>query len=145
MTHGVSFRSDQVSRSRLKIVALFLLGGLLASGLVLYAMAELHEEISDAWLRNVDQNTMELIHGQASPTLTVIMFALTFVGSIQVILPAVSLVALWLWHKHRKGQALLAILAVGGSAAMNVGLKLYFHPTGPLSDFQLPAVVSKPT
>ncbi len=131
MTPGMNFRSGQVSRRRLKIVAPFLLGGLLASGIVLYAMAEFHEEISETWLRNIDQNIMGLMHGQASASLTVIMFALTFIGSIQVLVPAVALIALWLWHKQRTGEALLTIFAVGGSALMNVGLKLYFHRQRP--------------
>jgi hypothetical protein len=82
VTPGVNLRSGQVSWRRLKIVAPFLLGGLLASGIVLYTMAEFHEEISETWLRNIDQSIMGRMHAQASPTLTVIMFALTFIGSV---------------------------------------------------------------
>jgi undecaprenyl-diphosphatase len=127
MTPHVGLRSSQVSLKRLKIVAPFLLGGLLASGAVLYGLAEFHEEISETWLRNMDRNVMELMHVHTSQTMTVIMFALTVIGSIQTVVLGVSLIALWLWHRDRKGEALLLILAVGGSAAMNVGLKLYFH------------------
>jgi len=114
-----------------KRVAPFLLGGLLTSLIVLYTLAEFHEELSEAWLMNIDQSIVDTIHGHASPMATRMMLALTFIGSIRVIVPLVAVVALWRWLKHCRTDAFLILVAVGGSAALNIGLKLYFHRQRP--------------
>ncbi len=124
-------RPGQLSTEHWKKVAPFLVGGLLASAAILYVLAEFHEEISETWLINIEQSTMEAIHGHTSPFLTVFMFGLTFIGSMQALIPAVSLIALWQLQKHHTREALLIIIAVGGSAILNVALKLYFHRQRP--------------
>jgi len=114
-----------------KRVAPFLLGGLLTSLIVLYTLAEFHEELSEAWLGNMDQSIVGTIHGHASPLTTQMMLALTFIGSIRIVVPVVAVVALWRWLKHCPKEAFLILVAVGGSAALNIGLKLYFHRQRP--------------
>jgi undecaprenyl-diphosphatase len=114
-----------------KRVAPFLVGGLLTSLIVLYTLAEFHEELSEAWLTNIDQAVVDAIHRHVSPMATQMMLALTFIGSIRFVLPIVAVVALWRWLKHCRRDAFLILVAVGGSAALNIGLKLYFHRQRP--------------
>ncbi len=96
------------------------MGGLLTSLIVPYTLAEFHEELSEAWLGNIGQSIVGTIHGHASPLMTRMMLALTFIGSIRVVVPVVAVVALWRWLKHCAREAFLILVAVGGSAALRV-------------------------
>jgi hypothetical protein len=99
--------SPQLSLKLWKGVALLLGGGLLTSLIVLYTLAEFHEELSEAWLRTIDLIVANTIHGHASPIMTQMMLVLTFIGSVQVVIPVVTVVALWRWLKHCGRDAFL--------------------------------------
>ena len=105
--------------------------GLLASGLLLAVLAEFHEEITHPWLSTLDQRAMSSVHAWTAPGLTRAMLVCTFIGGLAFVAPTVVLLILVLLFRHARRDAGVLALTVGGSAALNVGLKLFFHRTRP--------------
>ena len=106
-------------------------GGLIMSGLLLFVLSEFHQEITQPWLSTLDQRTMSAVHALTAPPLTRAMLICTFIGGWKFVTPtAVVLILLLLLRRAHRAAAVLA-LAVGGSAALNVGLKFFFHRLRP--------------
>jgi undecaprenyl-diphosphatase len=59
------------------------------------------------------------------------MLILTFIGSWKFVAPTVVVLILVLLLRRAQREAALLALAVGGSAALNVGLKFFFHRMRP--------------
>lgn len=117
-------------RWQYKFLAL-LVAGLIASGLLLLLLGEFHEEITKPWFSALDQRTMSIVHGWTTPGLTRAMLICTFIGGWSFVEPTVVLLILLLLFRHAQRDAGVLALTVGGSAALNVGLKLFFQRTRP--------------
>ena len=105
--------------------------GLLISGMLLLLLNEFHEEITEPWLSTVDLVAMKLIHSWTAPGLTRVMFAFSGIGSWQFLLPTVASIVVVLILLRRNADASILAIAVGGSAGLNVLLKLWFHRARP--------------
>jgi hypothetical protein len=103
---------------------------LIASGLLLFLLSEFHQEITQPRLSTRDQHAMSEVHAWASPPLTRAMLIFTFIGGRKFVTPAVVVVILLLLLRRAQRDAALG-RAVGGSAALNVGLKFFFHRLRP--------------
>jgi undecaprenyl-diphosphatase len=108
-----------------------LITGMCISGMLLLLLNEFHEEITEPWLSNLDLAAMKRIHSWTAPELTRVMFAFTGIGSLQFLLPTVSSIVVILILVRRKADASILAIAVGGSAGLNVLLKIWFHRARP--------------
>lgn len=99
--------------------------------MLLLLLSEFHEEITERWLVGLDQATMAVVHSWMTPRLTQVMFGFTRIGSWQFMLPFVTLLLLFLLLKRHGREAAILAIAVGGSAVLNIGLKLWFHRARP--------------
>ncbi len=106
----------------------FGLGVSLALGLVL---AEFRDEIAEPFLTHVDAAVMQALHMDATPGLTVLMKALTWIGSPMLIAPAVALAAGFLWWKGYKRESVLVLITTGGAGLLDVVMKLFFRRNRP--------------
>lgn len=118
-------------RSQWRRLITVLLAGLIASALLLFLLSEFHREVSDPWLTSLDRSSMNAVHSRASPRLTYAMFAFSFLGSWKFVVPVSILLLVVLLLRRAKREAAILALAVGGSAALNMGLKLWFHRSRP--------------
>jgi membrane-associated phospholipid phosphatase len=105
--------------------------GLVTCALLLLVLTEFHEEITDPWLTTLNQAIMKAVHTWTMPGLTRAMFVLSFIGSWKCLAPASSVLVLFLFFRHARDAAIIIAVAVGGSAALNVGLKLWFQRARP--------------
>jgi len=122
----------QTNRSRWQYTFLVLLAaGLIASGLLLLILSEFHEEITQPWLSTLDQRAMGAVHAWTAPGLTRAMLIFTFIGGWLFVTPTVVLLTLLLLLRRARQDAALLALTVGGSAALNLSLKLFFHRARP--------------
>ena len=108
-----------------------LAAGLIASGLLLLILSEFRGELTQPRLSTLDQRGMNAAHAWTAPGLTNAMQVCTFIGGWAFITTFVALVALLMFLRGAKRDAGVLAIAVGGSAALNVGLKLFFHRTRP--------------
>jgi undecaprenyl-diphosphatase len=123
-----------------------LLGSLGGAAAFLILFAWLSEEVFEGSLQQFDLRTRAMVHGFSTPQLTKLMQALTFLGSVGflavlfAICIAVFLVAGW---KH---AAVWLAVAMGGSAVLDVSLKLAFHRARPVPFFgTVPPTYSYPS
>jgi len=107
------------------------LAGLITSTLLMFLLTEFHEEITEPWLGEVDRHAMSVVHSNATPMLTDAMFALSMVGSWKFVTPTVVLLFLFLLFRRAIADATVLAVAVGGSALLNIGLKLWFQRARP--------------
>ena len=124
--------SQQTNQTRWQYKSLALLAaGLIVSGVLLLLLSGFREEITHPWLSTLDQRAMSAVHAWTSAGLTRVMLFCTFVGSWQFLSPAVVLLIVLLLFRRAQRDAAVLALSVGGSAALNAGLKLFFHRTRP--------------
>jgi undecaprenyl-diphosphatase len=97
--------------------------GLIASLVVLGSIAE---GVRTQEVFALDTWATPFLHGIASPSLDVLMNAVTDIGSSLVIVPILAgVVAVLLW-KRRYGAALFLGITMGGSVALQATMKLFF-------------------
>ena len=85
----------------------------------------------DSRTQSFDLTARAAIHRHASPTLTVLMKAVTWLGSGQVLLPSVlSLLAIFLLRGMGR-EARLLIVTMAGAGVLDTVLKLSFHRARP--------------
>lgn len=118
-------------KTRWRIVLPYLLAGLFASGIVLSALAEFHEQISDPWLIRFDLWATQAIHQHTFPAMTALMLAFSFLGSMKVYLALALIVAVCLRLAKYRRQASLLFLGVTGAAVLNTLLKVHFRRLRP--------------
>jgi undecaprenyl-diphosphatase len=105
--------------------------GLIASGLLLLVLSEFHQEITQPWLSTLDQRAMSAVHAWTAPGPTRAMLICSFIGGWKFVTPTVVVLTLLLLLRRAHREAAVLALAVGGSAALNVGLKFFFHRLRP--------------
>ncbi|GIP31656.1 phosphatase PAP2 family protein [Paenibacillus sp. J2TS4] len=79
----------------------------------------------------MDQQIIESVQSLISPKLTLLMKCFTFLGS-KVFLTTLLIVSsvLMIWHKKR-WEALFLVIALGGGALFNLGLKSFYQRERP--------------
>lgn len=74
----------------------------------------------------LDVMTLQTLHGFASPALDQAMIAVSFLGSIWFLFPAVVLATLAISRKIGRPQAWFFALAAAGARLANLGVKVFF-------------------
>lgn len=117
--------------SRRKRVVTVLAIGMAASLGLLAALSEFHEEITDPWLRGADDAITNYLHQRSSPFLTGLMFALTIMGTWEVMFAAVMMAFAWLFRRGNWREGLMLAIGVAGASLLTTLLKLLFQRPRP--------------
>ena len=123
----------------MEFVSLSLLLGLAVAVGTLIFFGWLSDEVLDGETRQFDDVTRAAVHQLASPAMTVVMRAVSFLGSTEFLFIATTIVivgfALRKWGREAK---LFALTMIGG-ALLNISLKLAFKRPRPIPFFDLTA------
>lgn len=114
-----------------KLFCVLLLLSLLASAVMMLALAEVHEHIGGHHIMGFDTRVQTDVHDDATPRLTKVMFALSKIGSPQVLFPVVVLVAALLWERELRHAAIVWLIATSGAGLLVTLLKLHFRRIRP--------------
>lgn len=110
-----------------------------AAMLSLLLFAWLAEEVLEADTIRFDNFVRSAVHGWASPGLTSFMRTITWIGSVQFLVPFVAVcVAAFLYVRWRRGVFLL-LITVAGAIPLDAALKVAFHRARPLPFFDIRA------
>ena len=77
-----------------------------------------------AW--TLDSRIQDDVHGDTTPRLTRVMFALTDIGSPQALAPVIPVVAGLLWWRRRRNAAIVWLIATGGAGVLVYGAEIAF-------------------
>jgi len=130
-----------------RLLSLELLTGLLTAAAALLLFTWLGREVLQGEVLAFDERFRALVHGVASPGLTVLMRAASRYGGPGVLVPVGLLVAVAFlirgWHRG----ALLVVVTLAGSGLLNGLLKFSFARVRPASffDYPLPGSPSFPS
>jgi undecaprenyl-diphosphatase len=114
-----------------KLFAVLLLIGLVASGTMMLSLAEVHEHLGGRHMEHWDERIQDHVHGDATPRMTRLMFALTRIGSPKTLTPAIPVFTALLWWRRFRHAAWVWLIATGGAALLVAMLKLHFHRIRP--------------
>jgi undecaprenyl-diphosphatase len=116
-------------------IGLLLLGAILVAGTALLFFGWLAEEVLEADTKQFDAFVRTAIHRLASPALTGMMKAVSFLGSVGV-LATLSLLAVFLFsYFHRHREAVLLAITMAGATGLDLALKYAFHRARPVPFF----------
>lgn len=96
-----------------------------------WAFAALAEEVAESETATLDLAVRTWALAHRAPVLDVLFRGATWAGSTLRLVPAVALVAWWLWRRRGRGAAAFVILAPAAASLLVVGLKLLFHRARP--------------
>jgi undecaprenyl-diphosphatase len=112
-----------------------------AAALAFFILTLLHAHLGDPAIHHFDLAVQARIHATTTPTLTLVMRFLSFIGSTQVFIPTLLLalgILLAIGEKEqgrrlvRKRQtSTLFAVAIGGALILNEFFKHHFHRTRP--------------
>lgn len=123
-----------------------LLGSLSCAALFLILFAWLSEEVFEGEMQQFDSRIRMAVHGFATPQLTKLMQALTFLGSIGFLFVLFSVCIAVFFAAGWKRAAIWLAVAVGGSLVLDLLLKLAFHRARPVPFFgRVPLTYSFPS
>ena len=123
----------------LEFISVSLSLGLLAAIATLVFLGWLADEVLDGETRQFDDATRAAVHTLASPSLTLLMRGISFLGSSQFLTVATILAIVWFaWRKWGREAKLFALTMIGASA-LNITLKLAFKRPRPVPFFDLTA------
>ena len=110
--------------------------GVLAGGFALLVaclavLGHLVGEIGEQESRALDTQVNPLLHALASPGMDDLMTAITSLGAIPVVPVVLGLAAGMLAIARRRREAAFLVVAVAGSVALNLALKLVIHRPRP--------------
>jgi membrane-associated phospholipid phosphatase len=120
-----------LSRKTWKLFGALLVVGLVASLAIMLALAEVHEHLGGPRMERWDEHIQDHVHGDTTPRLTRIMFALTEIGSPRALAPAIPVIAALLWWRRRRNAAIVWLIATGGAGVLVIVLKLHFRRIRP--------------
>src|SRR5450432_672154 len=119
------------TRRMWKLFAVLLVVGLVATGVMMLALAEVHEHLAGPRMVHWDEDIQDHVHGDTTPGLTRVMFGLSEVGSPQVLIPAVAVIAALLWWRRLRDAAVVWLIAMGGAGVLITVLKLHYRRVRP--------------
>ena len=130
-----------------RLLSLELLIGLLTAAAALLLFTWLGREVLQGEVLAFDERFRALVHGVASPRLTVLMRAASRYGGPGVLVPVGLLVAVAFLIKGWHRGALLVVVTLAGSGLLNGLLKFSFARVRPASffDYPLPGSPSFPS
>jgi undecaprenyl-diphosphatase len=114
-----------------KLFGALLLVGLVATSVMMLTIAEVHEHLGVPRMERWDDHIQDRVHGDTTPGLTRVMFALTWIGSPEVLGPAIPLLAAALWCRGLRRAPVVWLAATGGAAVLVTVLKLHFRRVRP--------------
>ena len=117
--------------SKRRYAAICLAGGLAATGLLLWLLAEFHEEMMEPFLSGLDKSLMTAVHALTTPSMTGMMEAFTFAGSLAGLVPIVGVLVIVLWIRREWSDGVMLIVAMAGAGLLMLGLKLHFKRVRP--------------
>lgn len=103
----------------------------LSSGLALLLLTMLNHALSLPAVQHFDTLVQARIHAAASPRLTGIMLALTWLGAIKIFAVALAIVLIFLWLRGRRTDVVLLGGAIAGAFLLNETLKQHFRRPRP--------------
>ena len=114
---------------------------------ILIVFGSIAEAVRAQEVFGLDTWATPFLHGIASPSLDVLMNALTDIGSSLVIVPILVVVGAWLLRRQRYGAALFLGVASVGSLVLQGTMKVFFARPRPhldwvqqvLSDYSFPS------
>jgi undecaprenyl-diphosphatase len=104
----------------------------LGAALALGVLTMLHAKLAEPSVMHFDHGVQWAVHGWASPGLTRVMRALTWLGSIKTFGSGLAVVVAVLLVQGRRHAAALLGLPMAGALALNEALKLHFHRARPV-------------
>jgi undecaprenyl-diphosphatase len=120
-----------LTRKTGKLFGVLLLLGLVATSAVMLTLAEVHEHLGGPRMERWDDHIQDRVHGDATPGLTRVMFALTWIGSPEVLGPAIPLLAAVLWWRGLRRAPVVWLASTGGAVVLATLLKLHFRRVRP--------------
>jgi undecaprenyl-diphosphatase len=99
--------------------------------LILLVLTLLDHRLDLPAVQHFDLTLQARIHSFASPSLTRIMLALTWIGSIKIFLTALAVSILYRLLRHGRHDAILLAGSILGALVLNQTLKLHFHRLRP--------------
>jgi undecaprenyl-diphosphatase len=121
----------------LEFVSLSLLLGLATAAGTLIFFGWLSDEVLDGETRQFDDVTRAAVHQLASPALTVVMRAASFLGSTWFLFVATTIVIVGFALRKWGREAKLFALTMIGASLLNISLKLAFKRPRPVPFFDL--------
>ena len=112
------------------------------SAFLLWAFAEVAEEVIERSAEPINRTVLLTIHGYASPSLEWIALGLTTIGSIIGIAVVSLAFGAWLYRRRRLADLATLVAAVGGSAVLTYALKTAFRQERPVL---FPSIVKEVT
>jgi undecaprenyl-diphosphatase len=133
--------SVETSRKKrlLEFLSLFLTLGMLAAIGMLVFLGWLTDQVFEGDMRQFDDVTRATVHTFASPTLTLFMRFMSFVGSTLFLTLATAGVIVWFALRRWGREAKLFALTMIGASLLNLTLKLTFQRPRPVPFFNLTA------
>ena len=133
--------SAETSRKRrlLEFLSLFLTLGMIAAIGSLVFLGWLADQVFEGDARHFDDATRAAVHTFASPTLTLFMRFMSFVGSTLFLTLATAGVIVWFALRKWGREAKLFALTMIGASLLNITLKLAFKRERPVPFFDLSA------
>jgi len=123
----------------LELISVSLTVGLLMAIATLVFLGWLADEVLDGETRQFDDATRAAVHTFASPSLTLFMRAISFLGSSQFLtFASIAVIAWFAWRKWGREAKLFALTMIGASV-LNITLKLAFKRPRPVPFFDLTA------
>ena len=136
-----------VPRPPLGAATMTVVVGFAALVTILIVFGSIAEAVRAQEVFGLDTWATPFLHGIASPSLDVLMNALTDIGSSLVIVPILFVVGAWLLRRQRYGAALFLGVASVGSLVLQGTMKVFFARPRPhldwvqqvLSDYSFPS------
>ncbi|MDP9051680.1 MAG: phosphatase PAP2 family protein [Acidobacteriota bacterium] len=126
-----SFDAMLFTKQNWKLFGVLLLLSLVASAVMMMALAEVHEHFGQPQMMNLDDAVQGEVHEDANPWLTRSMFALSWIGSPQVLCPVILVFAAVLWKRGLRHASIVWLIATCGAGMMVLLLKLHFRRIRP--------------
>lgn len=111
---------------------------LFVAALALLLFARIADSVLDQKTESFDQQIRSAVHQHASPQLTAAMRGITWLGSWQVLLPAVCCLLAILILRGMTREARLLLVTVVGAEVLDIVLKLSFRRVRPSPFFGFP-------
>jgi undecaprenyl-diphosphatase len=127
----IPFDAMALTRRTWTLCIVLLLVGLAAASVMMLTIAEVHEHLYGARLMRLDQRIQGDVHDDTTPGLTQVMFWLTDIGSPEVLLPAIPLLAGLLWWRRLRHAAAVLLISFLGANLLVLLLKLHFRRLRP--------------
>jgi len=116
---------------RLRFLLTALAIATLTTGITLLLLTLIDHRLDLPEVLRFDLGLQARIHSSASPPLTQIMLAFTWIGSIKIFATALAIAIVWLLFRDGLHDAVLLGTAITGAFILNQTLKVHFHRLRP--------------